>query len=488
MKYIKSKFIVIFILTVLIFQFTIIPPVFGNRNQNGDLLQDAEQDVERTREQIEEFQSFLKTVEEEIANREASIEQIFVDIENSQTELENAREKMVESETSIANRMRLFASRLRSAYIKHNVSYLEVLFQAQSFSDMIVWWVYLTRILSNDARMIVLLEEEKESLAQERTQLEEKLTELQDLRNRLEAEQTNLAEQRKEKERLLADAQDRLGTELAELARLSPRAERKPIYSVVLDNYPGARPHHGINEASIVYEYEVEGSITRYLALFARLPNKVGPIRSARVPSALLALENDTAFIHAGGGIDVLQAMRNFGVRSVNELNWDGNGFFRDRNRRAPHNLYVNLNELGVAEQSEDIIWRPAFQRMSGGRTITNFEVVFNRRHTVSYTYDPEREAFRKSINGRLAREAGGRQIFARNVIVARVPYRIDLMLRPTAQLVGEGEMDFYSMGQHFRGRWKKDSVSSPTIFLLEDGSEIEKVFGQTWVHIVRGE
>ena len=55
------------------------------------------------------------------------------------------------------------------------------------------------------------------------------------------------------------------------------------IYGVMIDNKAEARPQSGLSKASIVYEYEVESSITRYMALFENQNvEKIGPIRSAR--------------------------------------------------------------------------------------------------------------------------------------------------------------------------------------------------------------
>ncbi len=185
--------------------------------------------------------------------------------------------------------------------------------------------------------------------------------------------------------------------------------------------------------------------------------------------------------------MDVLLAMRSFGVKSINELVWDGEGFFRDRERRAPHNLYVNLAKLGVEAKPEQFIMRPAYLSRRG-TAVRNITIEYNRRHVVSYTYDPRKEAYRQMINGDRIRDAQGTQIYARNVIIAYVPFDIDSFLRPTAELVGEGEIDFYSMGQHFEGRWRKDNLHSPTRFYFLDGEEIERVYGQTWIHLMRAD
>jgi hypothetical protein len=39
-------------------------------------------------------------------------------------------------------------------------------------------------------------------------------------------------------------------------------------FAFVIDNNIAARPAHGLSQAKLVYEVEVEGGITRYLALF----------------------------------------------------------------------------------------------------------------------------------------------------------------------------------------------------------------------------
>lgn len=467
-------------LSALIIVFSIQMPVSG-------FLSDIEEDIERTRTEIAEFEKLIQDIENEIVKRTAHIESLGLELQLAQEALIYEKENMETAQADEAESMNLFAGRLRSSYMKHNVSYLEVLFQAESFADIIIWWVYLTRIFENDARIITDLELKQSSIAQKRLEIEQQMVDLDDLRNRIQAEQQNLDSQRKEKEQLLASAKDRLESEIAELARLSPRAEHEPVYAVVIDNLKSARPHHGINEASIIYEYEVEGGITRYLALFSSFPTKVGPVRSARVHSAILALENNATYVHAGGGVDVLSRMRSLGVKSVNELAWDGEGFFRDNRRRAPHNLFVNLRELGVESRSERIVMRPAFIARRG-TSVNNVSIEFNRRHTVSYTYLPQRESYRKIVNGERSRDAQGRQIFARNIIVMYAPYGIDLFLRPTANLIGEGEIDFYSMGQHFEGTWRKQDNNSPIQFFFQDGTEISRVYGQTWIHIVRAE
>lgn len=68
----------------------------------------------------------------------------------------------------------------------------------------------------------------------------------------------------------------------------SPRGTRPgavfgSVLAVKIDNAPGARPQTGLDAADIVYVEQVEGGLSRLMAVYAtRLPKAVGPVRSAR--------------------------------------------------------------------------------------------------------------------------------------------------------------------------------------------------------------
>ena len=56
-----------------------------------------------------------------------------------------------------------------------------------------------------------------------------------------------------------------------------------PIVAVKIDNTSGGRPQYGISKADVVYIEQVEGGLTRMMAIFhSHLPTEVGPVRSVR--------------------------------------------------------------------------------------------------------------------------------------------------------------------------------------------------------------
>ena len=93
---------------------------------------------------------------------------------------------------------------------------------------------------------------------------------------------------------------------------------QRPAIAMKVDNYSlgpapaEARPQSGLDYADIIFEEQVEGSITRYAAVFQcrNAPALVGPIRSARWTDVqMLSQLGHPLFVHVGGIIPVLQTI-----------------------------------------------------------------------------------------------------------------------------------------------------------------------------------
>ena len=63
-----------------------------------------------------------------------------------------------------------------------------------------------------------------------------------------------------------------------------PGGNGGPVAVVKIDNVNPARPQWGISAADMIFVEEVEAGLTRIAAVYnSTLPNKVGPVRSARI-------------------------------------------------------------------------------------------------------------------------------------------------------------------------------------------------------------
>jgi len=80
------------------------------------------------------------------------------------------------------------------------------------------------------------------------------------------------------------------------------KLDSRPV-AVMVNNISIAQPvQTGVNKADIVYETEVEGGITRLMAVFKDITsvNQLGPVRSARYPYVDLANGHNAVYIHCG--------------------------------------------------------------------------------------------------------------------------------------------------------------------------------------------
>lgn len=443
---------------------------------------DPQHRIDRTRTEITELEKVIKAMDEDIKAREARVLELNADQAKVTRLLLQTEAGLTRAEARMAEKSSVLAGRLRSVYMKGGLSYLEMLLDADNLGDLLIRTAFLRRILSRDAEIITAYRAEYEALAESRIAIAAQRQQIEDMRFEAVAQSQNLLAQRKEQDALLKRARKQLATDLASI---TPRAEKRPLYGVVIDNASPARPQYGLSQASVIYEYEVEGRITRYLALFSVLPRKVGPVRSARKHSIFLAMENRVHYIYSGGSFDVLAKINSWNVRGTNATFARNASFSRDSARRAPHNLYVNLATLRAVTPSQEVIIRPSHLSRQGEQALS-LSLEYSDDLSIRYEYLQRQGAYRRYINGQVHRDAEGKTILARNIIVQYVPHRSGLMGRPTPEIIGSGPIDFYALGQRHRGTWQKEGREAPTRFFFEDGQEIERIYGQTWIQLVR--
>ncbi len=437
-------------------------------------------EIEETRDRIEELEKQVVEIEASLRDQERMVRGLEDELREVEVRLERAEEDLEKLQLRLDETRGLLGSRIRSIYVNGSANLLDAFLNAENLGDMILRTEYLARIFKQDARLVEELRLEGEQARQAKEEVERDREKAAQLYQREKAERQRLEEMRREQEELLYAAKDELK---GRLARLSTRAEAPPVYGVVIDNAGPARPQHGFAEAHRVYEFEVEGGITRYLALYSEFPQQVGPIRSARRHSILLALENDVHFIYASASSDNLQRIRDLNLRNTNALRHSN--FERCDSRRAPHNLYGNLATLGAVSPPDESDIRPVYPEEIG-EAVEEFSFALSSGIRVSYRYDSREEIYRRYVNNVPHRDAGGDIITARNVIIQHVSYYTDESGRPTARIIGRGSIDFYSNGQHFRGTWEKGGSREPTRYFYQSGQEIEIPYGATWIQLQR--
>lgn len=273
-------------------------------------------------------------------------------------------------------------------------------------------------------------------------------------------------------------------------------AYQRPL-AVMIENHPAARPQSGLEKAGLVFEAVAEGGITRFMAIFGHhRSEKIGPVRSAREYFAELAAGFDAIYAHVGGSPTGYSAIHSLGLDSLDELEKE-TGFWRSKDRRAPHNLYTSSDNLyaRAREKGYSAIGegRPLFSfteeaPLAERPEVAEIEINFStEQYRVRYEYDRQENVYRRRHNNQPHLDrTSGQQLSPKNVVVIVATVEpIDSLGRLRMNTVGEGEAFVFRNGVRTPGRWLRNSLSGKLYFLNEANEDISLNIGQTWIEII---
>lgn len=280
--------------------------------------------------------------------------------------------------------------------------------------------------------------------------------------------------------------------------------------AVMINNYTAARPQSGLVDADFVYEIVAEGGITRFIAFFqSKIPEKVGPIRSARHYYLVLVKElGDAMFMHIGWSPQALTAIETWPVKSL------GRGqatFWRDATRLAQgiateHTAYSNAKDLiqrGLelgwegTRPFETWLFKEDSPQQEGQNLVNKVEIDFwfKGDYSAIWDYDRATNSYLRStgyndLNEPIAHidQESGEQISVKNVIVQfaiEKPIIGDDKNRLDYELIGSGEGLVFIDGSVYNVTWTKEDRDERTLFYTQDGQPFEFNRGKFWVSIV---
>ncbi len=268
-----------------------------------------------------------------------------------------------------------------------------------------------------------------------------------------------------------------------------------------VENAPESRPHSGLQNADIVYEYLTEGGITRFTAVYFKPSGsaRIGPDRSARMVTLRLVNSYGGALFYSGASDRVLGMIWNQHIPNFDDRSDGGKYFTRDSSRQAPHNLYTTGDQLaaGVERSGAKVTYQlPARGEPVGQPDAQVPHLSFNQTfaHSVDYTYDGGSKTYTyKNETGTEVDAAGGKQpLRIANVVLVRVPHHgagytedVNGAEGIDFDLQGQGKADVYTRGQHLPATWDLSDPNRPLRLLGADGKDMVLPEGLTWIHLV---
>ncbi len=305
---------------------------------------------------------------------------------------------------------------------------------------------------------------------------------------------------------------------------------------IKISNYPPVvRPQSGVNLADVVYEYEVEGGVTRFAAIYRNnVPRHVGPVRSGRLVDYQLVEMYQALFTYSGASAPVQRFFLNapWAVAIVSPAVGDncveaGICRFPSDGLAFEHTLYADTQ----------MIWNRATARgINEGRRARGFAfnvtpdangvpandlfVNWYGQTNARWQWSETLDRWVRFTDGVAHTDAlDGEQLWADNVIVIEVVHeeRPDLFeeeSRSASQQInlwGGGRAYLFRDGQYYQGNWARncdrrwtDVTPTPTpegsTVTSPCGSELGTALqlryasgepmmmrpGRTWVMIVR--
>ena len=283
-----------------------------------------------------------------------------------------------------------------------------------------------------------------------------------------------------------------------ELRKGGKGALDRPLIAVKVENTDEAYPLAGLERADVIYEEPVEGSITRFAALYqCRDAPRAGPVRSARTtdPKILLQFSDESILAYSGANPRVAAALERAGIVSLTETS-ASDAFVRDDVRSAPHNLFVSTKKLYRIAQETDVEFSlpeaifPFDEEVPApSRRRTSATVAFSPSNVVGWAWS--QDAWVRELDGEPMLAENGTPIAVDNVVIQEVVVTdsdiVDVagFPSPDVKLTGEGRAWILRDGRLIVGRWQRASQGDVTVFETKAGEEIALAPGTTFVQLV---
>lgn len=277
----------------------------------------------------------------------------------------------------------------------------------------------------------------------------------------------------------------------------------RPVLAVKVENTEAARPQAGLEEADVVYEELVEGGVTRFIALFhSRVPEVVGPVRSARLVDAEVLPSYSAVLAYSGAREDVTSSLKRSGLTLL--VDDGGDAFFREKGRSRSHDLMGRGARLfeKAAERGATTPASPQFTFAAGAPEGAvacpeadpdcgaSIDVKMSGAATAGWTYDADRGGYVRDQNGTASVMADGDPVVAANVVALAMEVGTggccDAAGSPFTEtkVTGEGRAVVLRDGARYHVTWRKPSVSEDLILVAEDGTPFPLAPGATWIHL----
>lgn len=286
---------------------------------------------------------------------------------------------------------------------------------------------------------------------------------------------------------------------------VDPDSNKRP-YAVMINNIGTARPYQsGLQDAYIIYEFIVEGGITRYLALFKDVNvDRIGTVRSSRHYYLDYVLENDAIYAHWGGSEFAYSDISKLDIDNIDGMN--GVYFWKDSSLpvSTEHTAYTKTSSLDEAVEKKGyrkelndhgllLNYSAKPVDLSKDETVKDANTVDIRYSNViesdKYEYDADNKVYKRSVNGDAHVDyVTKKQYTFKNIITYQVENNTipgDYKGRQNLENIGSGEGYYITEGKAIEITWEKKSRKDKTVYKVKStGKELVVNDGNTFIQV----
>ena len=269
-----------------------------------------------------------------------------------------------------------------------------------------------------------------------------------------------------------------------------------PVLVVKIDDTPEADPQIGLEDADLVYIEQVEGGLTRLAAVYSsKIPEQVGPVRSARISDVeLFAQYGHVGFAFSGVQRKMRPIIDAANLQDLGAQNHSSTFYTTDPTRNPPYAMvlrtdllmqYAKDNNLDLAT-SKNMGWN-FDDSPAGGVAISSAHLSWPSNSYDAYWSAKEgRWLLDHSHSPDLA--ASGVQLGPKTLVIQLVSITDSIYkdkvggITPLSVTVGTGSGFILRDGKYFAATWSRPDATSGTTWKSMDGTEISFAKGQIWV------
>ncbi len=291
-------------------------------------------------------------------------------------------------------------------------------------------------------------------------------------------------------------------------------AQERRNLIVKISNYPPVvRPQSSVNQADVVYEYETEGGVTRFAAIFrSNAPTHVGSVRSARLIDLELVPMYNALLAYSGTSdpIEKLILTSDWVYQAFSPLKGDNcqeAGFcrFPKDGLAFEHTLFLDTNKVWELATKRNVNTGTKARGFAfspnpdpNGLPANDVFVDWYGKIDARWQYDPQTGHYVRFTDGvpHYDKE-DGQQLWADNLVIIEVAHtkRPDLFEPESRtdslqiEIWDQGRAYLVRDGKFYQGFWRRRSKNPGDALQIIYGNNAPIMMkpGRTWVSVVRG-